>query len=88
MGTKNKTLGSTKPGIVNETHLQARVSRIILSVKRKKRIKKKKNQQETHSLLRQITEKQEAHLHNLGRGWDTDTLRISCHRLSLKGFGI
>lgn len=53
MGTRNKVWGSTKPGIVNETHLQATVSRVIASVKKWRRIKSRQTPQ---SLLRQITQ--------------------------------
>ena len=38
MGTRNKALGFTKPGVVNETYLQARLFRVIFLVKRWARI--------------------------------------------------
>lgn len=41
LGTRNKVWGSTKQGVVNETHLQARCPRAIFSVKRLRRIKNK-----------------------------------------------
>lgn len=38
VGTRNKALGTTRPGVVNETHLQARLFRVIVSVKKWARI--------------------------------------------------
>lgn len=38
VGTRNKALGTTKPGVVNETHLQGRLFRVIVSVKKWARI--------------------------------------------------
>lgn len=42
VGTRNKASGSTKPGVVSETYLQARLFRVTFLVKRWARIKKKK----------------------------------------------
>lgn len=41
VGTRNKALGSTKPGVVSENYLQARLFRVTFLVKRWARIKKK-----------------------------------------------
>lgn len=40
-GTRNMALGFTKPGVVNETYLQARLFRVTFLVKRWARILKK-----------------------------------------------
>ena len=42
VGTRNKASGSTKPGVVSETYLQARLFRVTFLVKRWARIEKKK----------------------------------------------
>lgn len=75
VGTRNKALGFTKPGVVNETYLQARLFRVIFLVKRWARILKK--------LSTLCSDRSRVSSSATARA-----LGICNHRRSLKGVGI